>query len=159
MAAARAAAREAGGDAHDAEVIVAAVASAIARSQAIARRLREQSWSPRPQALVRGEASSRIASPDAQWESLLETPAASETPCAGCLAAGAAAGVLRAFMPRDTLEVSVTYPLERGLTRRFHSLSEMLQESEDARIWAGLHLRATVVESTEMGVRLARFRR
>jgi hypothetical protein len=32
----------------------------------------------------------------------------------------------------------------------------MLQECEDAQVWAGLHLRATVVESTELGLRIGK---
>jgi hypothetical protein len=67
--------------------------------------------------------------------------------------------MLRAMMQGDELEVSVTYPIEYGLTRRFHSITQMLQESEDARMWAGSHLRTTAVESTELGLQLARFRR
>jgi hypothetical protein len=90
---------------------------------------------------------------------LLQTPQDSEAPSTDCLAAGAACGILLAVSPQPAVAVSVTYPAERGLTRRFASLTEMLQESEDARIWAGLHLRATVIESTQVGLLLGeRFR-
>ena len=48
----------------------------------------------------------------------------------------------------------MVFPQGRGVMRRFRSLTQMLQECEDAQVWAGLHLRATAVESTELGLRL-----
>lgn len=139
--------------------LVACVAAAIAEAHLLAARLKQRIVRPRPQALIRGHAASRLGRTDPGWESLLQTPNDSEAPATGCLAAGAAAGVLMGILPEDAIAISVTFPLERGLTRRFTSLVGMLQECEDARIWAGLHLRATVVESTEIGLLLGeRFR-
>jgi hypothetical protein len=140
--------------------LVASVAAAIAEAHLLAAWLKHRIVRPRPEALIRGHAASRLARTDPNWESLLQTPDDSEAPATGCLAAGAAAGVLLGILPVDAIAICVTFPAERGLTRRFASLTAMLQESEDARIWAGLHLRATVVESTEIGLLLGeRFRR
>jgi hypothetical protein len=158
-AAARAAASRAGGDSHDAEVLVASVEKMVALSHQLARHFKERTWHPRPRELIRGEAQSLLAAFDADWEPLLASPSDSESPCGPCVAAGAAAAILRGMLPDDDeLEISVTYPIEYGLTRRFGSITEMLQECEDARMWSGLHLRTTVVESTELGLELARFR-
>ena len=157
--AAQAVARAAELDAAKAANLVASVAAAIARAHHLAAQLKHAIIRPRPEALIRGQAASRLGRTDPHWESLLQTPQDSEAPCTGCLAAGAAAGVLMGILPHEAIAISVTYPAERGLTRRFTSLTAMLQESEDARIWAGLHLRATVVESTEIGLLLGeRFR-
>jgi hypothetical protein len=148
-------ARAAGLDAAGVAGLVAAVAAAIAAAHQLAARLGPRIVRPRPQALIRGQAESGLARTDPAWESLLQTPHDSEAPCTGCLAAGAAAGVLIGILPHETIAICVTFPADRGLT----SLTQMLQESEDARIWAGLHLRATVVESTEIGLLLGeRFR-
>ena len=80
---------------------------------------------------------------------------APEFPCEPCIAGGATVAVLRGLLGCEHVEVVVAHP-QAGLARRFASLSQMLQESEDARVWAGWHFRSTAVESTERGLRLAR---
>jgi hypothetical protein len=135
--------------------VLACVAAAVADSQVAAWRLKSRSASPRPRLVIHGAAPSRLwpRTHQAAWEPLVECAEDAERPSEWCVALGAGIGALRAIAGKDDVDVSVTCP-RIGVTRHFASLSEMLQESEDARIWAGLHFRSTAVESTEMGLRL-----
>ena len=154
--AAHAVARAGEFDAARTALVIASVSSAIAEAHVLAARLKQSIARPRPEALIRGHAASGLTRLDPAWESLLKPPDDSEAPSIGCVAAGAAVGVLMGLLAEDAVTVCVT---DRGLTRRFASLMAMLQEAEDAHIWAGVHLRATVVESTELGLLLGeRFR-
>lgn len=132
------------------------VALAIADSAAVAAHLKRQCQSSRPAATIRGEALSRLwpRSLEREWCALIERAPSGETPCATCVVSGAAVAVLRSALGGDSIGISLSDPLGVGLTRRFLTLSEMLQEAEDARVWAGLHFRSTVVESTELGLQL-----
>ena len=147
------AARLAGLDARDVKM---RVAIALDHARRMALRIGERIRYPMPQALIRGEAPSCVAAMhvDPAWEPLLSTQLPSEAPCAQCVAAGAAVATLRSVLHDDHLELEAIFPQSRGVARRFRTLTEMLQECEDAQVWAGLHLRATVVESTELGLRM-----
>lgn len=140
----------------DIRELKARVAIAVDEATRMARRIGERIRYPTPQQLIRGQAGACIASMhvDPMWEPLLAATRSSEAPCAECMAAGAAVATLRTALGHDRLAVEAAYPLTRGVVRRFHTLTAMLQECEDAQVWAGLHLRATVVESTELGVRM-----
>ena len=144
----------------DARHVKMRVAIAVDHARRMALRIGERLRYPTPQALIRGHAPSRIAAMhvDPHWEPLLSANLRSEAPCAECVAAGAVVATLRALLDDDRLALEATFPPACGVVRRFRTLTEMLQECEDAQVWAGLHLRATVVESTELGLRLARGR-
>jgi len=136
--------------------VKARVAIAVERARRLAVRIGERIRYPTPEALIRGHAPSRVAAMhiDPSWEPLLAASRASEAPCPECVAAGAAVAALRHVLGEDRLGVEMVFPQGRGVMRRFRSLTQMLQECEDAQVWAGLHLRATAVESTELGLRL-----
>lgn len=153
MVAAIEAARLAGLDARDVKM---RVAIALDHACRMALRIGERIRYPVPQALIRGEAPSCNAAMhvDPSWEPLVSTRLRSEAPCAPCVAAGAVVATLRNVLQDDHLALEATFPQSRGVARRFRTLTEMLQECEDAQVWAGLHLRATAVESTELGLRM-----
>ena len=134
---------------------VAMAASAMAAAQKAAARMARRTRSPRPAALIRGEAPSRLwpRTTRSAWIPLVEPPPTPEFPCEACVAGGAAVAVLRSLLGGDGPEVVVAHP-HAGLVRTFSTLSHMLQESEDARVWAGWHFRSTAVESTEIGLQL-----
>jgi len=142
----------------DARQLRTRVAIAVEQATRMARRIGERIQYPTPQQLIRGEAGACIASMqvDRTWEPLLATPPRSEAPCPQCVAAGAAVAAVRAMLEDDLLAVEASYPQAGGVLRRFRTLTQMLQECEDAQVWAGLHLRATAVESTELGLRMGR---
>ena len=129
---------------------------ATAEALRVASRLQRTTHSPRPGEVIRGEAAiirgRRIRDP--QWTPLLGTSQGPDFPCADCLVGGAVAGLLRSLTGCDACRVSISVPFLAGLTRCFESLSLMLQESEDARVWGGVRFRSSVVESTEAGLRL-----
>ena len=132
------------------------VAFAMATSQAAAAPLRHQCGSVTPAAVIRGEVRSRIwvRSADPEWAPLIVGSAGGEAPCRACIAGGAAAAVLRMLLAGDEIGISLADPGGIGMIRRFDTLSQMLQEAEDARVWAGVQFRSLLVESTEMGLRL-----
>ena len=142
----------------DARHVKTRVAIAVDHARRLALRIGDRILYPTPQALIRGQAASRIAAMhvDPAWEPLLTAQLRSEAPCAECVVAGAVVAILRDVLEDDRLLLEAIFPQARGVARRFQTLTQMLQECEDAQVWAGLHLRATVVESTELGLRIGR---
>ena len=110
---------------------------------------------PRPIEFIRGTAPSRLAaiSIEPAWEPLVTSKHDAGYPSISCLRTGTVAGLLRAIMGGDGSAISLINT-ELGLTRSFANLTSMLQEVEDAKVWAGTHLRPVAVESTELGLRL-----
>ena len=133
-----------------------AVSFAMATALAAAAPLRHRCGDVRPAAIIRGEIRSRlwIRSADPEWEPLIQGSAGGEAPCQACIAGGAAGAVLRALLQSDEIGISLADYGGIGLTRRFDTVSQMLQEAEDARVWAGLQFRSIVVEATETGLQL-----
>jgi hypothetical protein len=134
---------------------LACVAIAVSDAQLLAARIKARTAASRPSALIRGDAPSRlwVRSHRPDWSPLVDCPADTELPSEWGVALGAGIGALRAMGGSEEIEVDVGCPAV-GLMRRFGSLSGMLQESEDARVWAGWHFRSTAVESTEIGLQL-----
>lgn len=91
------------------------------------------------------------------WESLLITPAHPEYPSGHCIYSGAAAQVLRDFFGSDALKLDYVSPAGLGMVRSFSSFTQMAKEVEDARVWAGIHLRSTSEQSTELGRRIGAY--
>jgi PAP2 superfamily len=95
--------------------------------------------------------------PDAAWESFIPTPMHPEYPCAHCIHDAAAAAVLQAqfgdAVPRFTL-TSTTAP---GVTRSFERLSDYAAEVVDARVWSGVHYRASGEVGNAMGRKIGEY--
>ena len=90
---------------------------------------------------------------DPAWEPLLPTPAHPEYPSGRTSYTSATARVLREFFG-DEVRVSLTNPAVK-VTRHYHSLAQMGQEVEDARVWGGMHYRTAVVHGSELGRSIA----
>jgi hypothetical protein len=144
---------EPGAERHGARTL-ALITSMVSEALVMAGQLKILVNAPRPREYIHGEVGNAKRRHDPDWEPLLSCHHGSEFPCDGCVAAGVAVGALRIILGTDRAVVSVTGPWEDGLTRSYETLSQMLQESEDARVWGGLHFRTSVVESTEIGLRI-----
>jgi len=87
---------------------------------------------------------------DRGWEPLMVTPPHPEYPSAHCLATGAAAQVLVGFLGSERLQVSLVQP-PLGVHRRWESVSQIVKEMEDARVWGGIHFRTSDEHGTQLG--------
>jgi hypothetical protein len=85
---------------------------------------------------------------DPAWEPLLPTPAHPEYPSGRTSYTSATARVLQEFFG-DDVRVSLTNPAVK-VTRTYHSLAQMGQEVEDARVWGGIHYRTAVAHGSEL---------
>jgi hypothetical protein len=107
---------------------------------------------------------------DPSWRPFLVTPPYPDYPCALPTEAGAAAEVLRQFFGTDNLPFSRTVttpavplpapmdPLPAKLiTRSFNSLSAAAAESQDARVYAGIHFREGCEAGARQGTQIGRF--
>ena len=94
---------------------------------------------------------------DPKWEPLLVTPPHPEYPSAHCLATGAAEVVLRQFFGTEAINLSLVLPLSLGVERRYTSLSQLVKEMEDARVWGGIHFRAADEHGTHLGRQIGEF--
>jgi hypothetical protein len=89
---------------------------------------------------------------DAAWEPFIATPMHPEYPCAHCTFQGAAAGVLQVLYGDSPAKFSLTSTAAPGVTRSFTRLSDYVAEVVNARIYEGVHYRA----SGEVGAALGR---
>jgi hypothetical protein len=107
---------------------------------------------------------------DPIWRPFLPTPPYPDYPCALPTETGAATEVLRQFFGTDdiafsrtvtTLAVSLPAPLApllpKTITHSFNSLSEAAAESQDARVYAGIHFREGCKAGTRQGTQIGRF--
>ena len=94
---------------------------------------------------------------DAAWEPFIPTPMHPEYPCAHCIFQGSAASVLQVLygdsVPRFTL-TSTTAP---GVTRSFERLSDYVAEVINARIYDGVHYRASGEVGAAMGRKIGEY--
>jgi len=89
---------------------------------------------------------------DATWQPIDNTPMHPEYPCAHCINAGAAAGVIEAVLGSRTIsEVAMTSTTAPGVIHRFTNLDAFCDEVSNARVWAGFHYRFSTVVGTAMG--------
>jgi hypothetical protein len=80
---------------------------------------------------------------DPGWNSLQNTPAASDYPSTQSIFSGAAAVVLAGVFGSDQVPVVVTSgPPFANIKRSFASFSQAARESADSRIYAGIHFRS-----------------
>jgi len=113
----------------------------------------------RPITTIRTAASTQTAAPtaDANWESLLVTPAHPDYPSGHATYGGAAAEVLRAVLGDDRVDASFTWPEPGGITRTYASFSQMDREIIDARVWGGIHFRQTDEDSSALGRQIGNY--
>ena len=89
---------------------------------------------------------------DADWVPLVATPMQPEYPCAHCMLAAVIATVIRADAGGSpAVNLSTTSNTLRGVTRRWTSTEDLVQEVSLARIWAGVHFRSSCEAGTRMG--------
>ena len=107
---------------------------------------------------------------DPSWRPFLVTPPYPDYPCALPAATGAATEVLRQFFGTDHVAfgrtfdapaVSLPDPMTalpvKTITRSFNSLSEAAAESQDARVYAGIHFREGCKAGAHQGTQIGRF--
>ena len=92
---------------------------------------------------------------DPQWLPFIDTPMHPEYPCAHCVLAATVGTVLKAEAGDDPIaELSTTsYTLE-GITRRWTSTEDFIQEVSNGRIYDGVHYRNSTEAGTAMGRRI-----
>ena len=89
---------------------------------------------------------------DAGWTPLIDTPMHPEYPCAHCILAATVGTILKAESGRDPLpELATTSYMVEGVTRRWKSVDDFVQEVANARIYDGVHYRNSTEVGTAMG--------
>ena len=95
--------------------------------------------------------------PDAAWESYLNTPPLPDYPSTHSVGGGAAAAVLTRFFGSDQVAFAMTsgspFP---GITRSFTSFSQASQENADSRVYAGIHFRSACQDGIKLGEQIGR---
>ena len=112
-------------------------------------------WRPLT-AIRNGEDDGNAATePDPQWLPLIDTPMHPEYPCAHCILAGTVGTILKAEAgDRPMPELSTTSYMVAGVTRRWKSSEEFIQEVSNGRIYDGVHYRNSTEAGTAMGRRV-----
>jgi hypothetical protein len=86
------------------------------------------------------------------WQPLIETPMHPEYPCAHCTFASAVGAVLQAEVGRGPMpRLSTTSATAGGAVHTWATVDEMVSEVSSARIWAGVHYRASTEAGAELG--------
>jgi len=113
----------------------------------------------RPITAIRGAAASQSPSAmaEAQWAPLIVSPPHPEYPSAHCLATGAAGTVLCTLFGTDALSATQILPAPLGVERRYTSVTQLIKEMEDARVWGGIHFRSADEHGTQLGRQIAEF--
>ena len=92
---------------------------------------------------------------DAAWEPFIPTPMHPEYPCAHCISQAAVAGVLEHFFGDAIPPVKLTSTTAPGVTRTYAKLSDYVTEVINARIYDGVHYRASGEVGADMGRKIA----
>ena len=92
---------------------------------------------------------------DAAWEPFIPTPMHPEYPCAHCITQSAAACVLESFFGDGIPPVKLTSTTAPGVSRGFAKLSDYVSEVIDARVYDGVHYRASGEVGAAMGRKIA----
>jgi hypothetical protein len=99
----------------------------------------------------------RATHPDRTWQSLLVSNHPEYPGANGCVTA-AIAGAVRTFFGTDHVEWTwdSAAPDLPAPTRTFRSMSQLVDEANDDRVWAGLHFRTSAEHGARAGTRVAR---
>lgn len=112
----------------------------------------------RPQAAIRGGETdgNDLTAGDATWlPSILPTPPHPEYPSGHTTNSGAMAAVLELLFGQDPGEPLVV--TLSGITRRWETFDEAVQEVTDARVYSGFHFRTSDEVGARMGRQIAHF--
>ncbi|HEX2827738.1 MAG TPA: vanadium-dependent haloperoxidase [Burkholderiales bacterium] len=88
---------------------------------------------------------------EAAWLPLIDTPMHPEYPCAHCISSSAVGTVLASVLRDRPISVSMTSPTAPGVTRKWESIEDYMQEVNDARVYAGVHYRFSTRVGADMG--------
>ena len=92
------------------------------------------------------------------WSPLIRTPGHPEYPSAHTVYAAAAAAVLEHFLgPAPARPLVVAGGPSRNTRRSYATWQQAVEENEDARVWAGIHVRTSDEVGSELGRRVAAF--
>jgi len=94
---------------------------------------------------------------DPSWEPFITTPMHPEYPCAHCTFQSTAASVLEAFFGSDTATFKLTSTSAPGVTRSFSKLSDYVAEVVNARVYDGVHYRASGDAGAAMGRKIGQY--
>ena len=88
---------------------------------------------------------------EATWLPLIDTPMHPEYPCAHCISAASALGVLQSELGDTYAVMTMTSPTAPGVTRKWERLSDVVQEVSNARVCSGVHYRFSTETGTKVG--------
>ncbi|HEU4770236.1 MAG TPA: vanadium-dependent haloperoxidase [Pyrinomonadaceae bacterium] len=112
-------------------------------------------WRPQP-AIVNGEIDGNASTVgNVNWQPFVTTPPHPEYPSGHTANSGAMARILISEF-EDTPGVPIVVTLS-GITRKWNSLSEALEEVVDARVYSGIHFRNSDEVGARMGRQIAHF--
>jgi hypothetical protein len=95
---------------------------------------------------------------DPLWQPIADTPMHPEYPCAHCIQAGAAVGVIQALWgPGPVGRLELTSTAAPGVTHSWTRPGDFSDEVSNARIWAGFHYRFSARVGTDMGLKIGEF--
>ena len=94
--------------------------------------------------------------PDPTWQPLLPTPNHPEYPSAHACHTTAIAEALESFFGAGRLHFSVD-SLVTGETRHYTRIKEVVEEVNNARVWAGFHFRSAQEDGSTLGRNVSRF--
>jgi hypothetical protein len=95
---------------------------------------------------------------DASWTSLNPVPMHPEYPSQAGIMAGVGIGVIEAvFGSTPAVPVIATDLMDPKLQRRFANVQQMADESQEVRIWGGIHFRNSLQVGYDMGKKIAAY--
>lgn len=93
---------------------------------------------------------------DAGWQPMIVTPLQPEYPCGHCILASVVAAVIRAEAGRGPVPVlRTTSNTAPGIVREWSKPEDLAQEVSEARIYDGVHFRASAEAGRHMGEQIA----
>jgi hypothetical protein len=96
--------------------------------------------------------------PDPSWTPYFATPRYPDWPSGHGGYAGAAQGVLSAFVgPHAAAPIAVTSPTDAGSTHYYDDWGSLTREVVNARVWEGIHFRFSDEAGAEVGLKVARY--
>jgi len=113
-------------------------------------------WRPAAAIVLSGADGKSRTEPDATWRPLRTTPNHPEYPAAHACHTSAIVEALRTFFGTDEVRVSLD-SRTTATTRTFNRLHEIVEEVEDARVFAGFHFRSSDRTGSRLGRDVARF--
>lgn len=97
-----------------------------------------------------------LTHPDPAWQPLRPTPNHPEYPSAHACHATAVTAALEKFFGTDGVSFSLD-SLATGETRYYHHFRDVVQEVNNARVWAGFHFRNSDQDGSTIGRQVGRF--